>query len=294
MGEQVPSKERLPLLEWVLKRLENCQRLAATKTGADRDGWLEDADYFSRLLRIVDGQALMALRQIAEECEYPACILSPAEIAKMARDGLEGSAPEPCSVPPEAVSIAITELEAVEREIGVPSKALPLLRQTSPAAVRCSCGDFPGADEFCTAHKFRPSQPQAPELPKGLLQETVEWALQSTEQQKHDAFEWLRKAALDGNEHASIAVLEWTALKTRAAPPPGERRESGWLVEHAVHPRLYRYFDETGCVGWTNDPERALRFARRTDAASFSATDSETNAVVEHVFVTPPTKEVSR
>lgn len=45
----------MPLAEWVLERLENCQELAAKKTGADRDGWIEDARYFAAILyRLTD------------------------------------------------------------------------------------------------------------------------------------------------------------------------------------------------------------------------------------------------
>lgn len=40
----------IPLKEWVQERLVNCMRLADTKTGADRDGWLEDARYFRVIL----------------------------------------------------------------------------------------------------------------------------------------------------------------------------------------------------------------------------------------------------
>lgn len=39
--------------EWVRERLENCERIAATKEGADRAGWLEDARHSQMILDIV-------------------------------------------------------------------------------------------------------------------------------------------------------------------------------------------------------------------------------------------------
>lgn len=49
----MPS-EKLPLLEWVLERFENCGRIAREKDDpADRDSWLEDADYFRQILAIL-------------------------------------------------------------------------------------------------------------------------------------------------------------------------------------------------------------------------------------------------
>lgn len=47
----------MPLDEWVLERLENCQRIAATKSGADRDDWLEDAQYFAAILIMLNERA---------------------------------------------------------------------------------------------------------------------------------------------------------------------------------------------------------------------------------------------
>jgi hypothetical protein len=39
---------QLSLAEWLEERYANCLRIAKTKRGDDRAGWLEDASYFSR------------------------------------------------------------------------------------------------------------------------------------------------------------------------------------------------------------------------------------------------------
>jgi hypothetical protein len=52
------AKDKLPLIEWVLERFENCVRIAKTKEApADRDGWLEDAAYFREILVILNAQS---------------------------------------------------------------------------------------------------------------------------------------------------------------------------------------------------------------------------------------------
>src|SRR5258708_33263911 len=41
------------LREWVLERFENCLRIAETKTGEDKAGWLDDADYFRAVIALI-------------------------------------------------------------------------------------------------------------------------------------------------------------------------------------------------------------------------------------------------
>lgn len=51
------------VIAWFEERRENCHRLAAFKSGRERAGWLEDADYFA--------QALLLMRAAMSDSQEP-------------------------------------------------------------------------------------------------------------------------------------------------------------------------------------------------------------------------------
>jgi hypothetical protein len=45
--------EQLSVVEWARERYENSERIAAQKTGTDRDGWLEDVAYWRAIVSVL-------------------------------------------------------------------------------------------------------------------------------------------------------------------------------------------------------------------------------------------------
>ena len=42
----------LSLADWLRERERNARRIAQSKSGADRDGWIEDAEYFAQAVAL--------------------------------------------------------------------------------------------------------------------------------------------------------------------------------------------------------------------------------------------------
>jgi hypothetical protein len=48
--ENSVSETKLTVLEWAQERLANSLRIAALKSGTDREGWREDVDYWREIV----------------------------------------------------------------------------------------------------------------------------------------------------------------------------------------------------------------------------------------------------
>jgi hypothetical protein len=96
------------------------------------------------------------------------------------------------------------------------------------------------------------------------------------------------------SEAAVFAKVRRQHIVSTAPPPSAEvSSESAWLVENGKHDTQYRYFDETGLVGWTPDVNHAIRFSRRIDAERFAAADEEAWRIAEHMWCSVPTPKCS-
>jgi hypothetical protein len=63
------------LLPWLRDREANCRRIAETKTGDDREGWLTDASYFALAVKVIEGTEetydQMMLREVGMPWQQP-------------------------------------------------------------------------------------------------------------------------------------------------------------------------------------------------------------------------------
>lgn len=76
-------------------------------------------------------------------------------------------------------------------------------------------------------------------------------------------------------------MIEYLLKDTVLAP----KVETGWLIETSgpLHPHMYRTLEQ-GMPVWTNDSQKALRFARQVDAESFAEDDPEDIRITEHMW----------
>jgi hypothetical protein len=53
LGDLPTININVSVLQWATERYENTLNIAATKTGDDRAGWLEDAAYWREIVRVL-------------------------------------------------------------------------------------------------------------------------------------------------------------------------------------------------------------------------------------------------
>ena len=75
-----------------------------------------------------------------------------------------------------------------------------------------------------------------------------------------------------------------------------DRTQYGWLIENGKKQGeglAYRFIDNDngGWGGWTEDHNKAIRFARREDAEQFAHHDEDAWRIVEHGWDAPPSSD---
>lgn len=79
----------LSLRDWLIERKANCERIAQTKRGADRYGWLEDSQYFHDAISALDrlqAERELFARHVKERAERIATLESDAKRYRWLRD----------------------------------------------------------------------------------------------------------------------------------------------------------------------------------------------------------------
>ena len=84
--------------------------------------------------------------------------------------------------------------------------------------------------------------------------------------------------------HEVFSTLLVDCSEPFSQPP---KDELAWLVERDS-PAKYAYMDDMG-IQWTDDPNKAMRFARRDDAEMFAAGSDDVVRICEHMWCSPPT-----
>lgn len=91
-----------------------------------------------------------------------------------------------------------------------------------------------------------------------------------------------KAAGMIVNLQDKVAELEARAMVI----PDRPKDETGWLVESGSIVPRYRTMDASG-IHWTDDPNKAIRFARRADAEMFAAGDEDAWRITEHMWCSP-------
>lgn len=138
---------------------------------------------------------------------------------------------------------------------------------------------FPGGSKGKPLYAA-PSQPVAGKPSDEQIKQRI-WQIANNLGEATSGFESQRDVdAINGY------IEELFALTTANAGKDAQT-EYGWLVENGrdVPDLRYRTMDNSG-ITWTDDHNKALRFARRADAEMFAAEDEDAWRIVQHAWDT--------